>query len=55
MTNPKSSKIDISRLKTHIDAMAAQAVDVTPGASSQHLHNGLDTPLPPPRPTWFLH
>jgi len=27
--------------------MAEQAVDVAPDASSQHLHNGLDTSLPP--------
>lgn len=47
MTRPDSPKIDTSRLTTHIDAMAAQAVDVSPDASSRHLHNGLDTPLPP--------
>ena len=47
MTRSASPKIDISRLKIHIDAMAAQAVDVSPDASSRHLHNGLDTPLPP--------
>lgn len=39
--------IDSSRLRTHIDAMAEQAMDVTPDASSRHLHNGIDTPLPP--------
>jgi oleate hydratase len=47
MTRPDSPKIDTSRLKTHIDAIDAQAVDVTPDASSIHLHNGLDTLLPP--------
>jgi hypothetical protein len=45
MTGPGSPKIDISRLKTQLDAMAAQAVDLSPDASSQHLHNGLDTML----------
>jgi oleate hydratase len=47
MTRRDTRRIDSSRLKTHIDAIAEQAVDVTPDASSQHLHNGLDTPLPP--------
>ncbi|AOY86854.1 oleate hydratase [Marinobacter salinus] len=47
MTRRQSPKFDTSRLKTHIDAMTKQAVDVTPDASSRHLHNGLDTPLPP--------
>ncbi|WP_295413285.1 oleate hydratase, partial [uncultured Thiodictyon sp.] len=47
MTRPDSPKIDVSRLTTHIDAMAAQAMDLSPDASSRHLHNGLDTPLPP--------
>lgn len=47
MTGPDSSRIDSSRLKNHIEAMAAQTVDVSPDASSRHLHNGLDTPMPP--------
>jgi oleate hydratase len=47
MTQKNTPTIDSVRLKTHIDAMAAQVVDVTPDASSQRLHNGLDTPLPP--------
>ena len=47
MTRPVTPKIDSSRLKTYIDAMAEQSVDVTPDASSRHLHNGRDTPLPP--------
>ena len=47
MTRSVTPKIDNSRLKTHIDAMAEQSVDVTPDASSRHLHNGRDTPLPP--------
>lgn len=47
MDNPDMPRIDNSRLKTHIDLMAEQAVDVAPDASSQHLHNGLDTSLPP--------
>lgn len=36
-----------SRLKAHIAALEAQGVEVTPDASSRHLHNGIDTPLPP--------
>ncbi len=47
MTRRNTTRIDSSRLKTHIDAMAAHAVDLTPDASSRHLHNGLDTSLPP--------
>lgn len=38
---------DISRLKTHIDTTADRTVDITPDASTRHLHNGLDTALPP--------
>lgn len=37
----------ITRLQTHIDALAAQPIDITPDASRIHLHNGPDTPLPP--------
>ncbi len=44
-TTPSTTKT--SRLKTHVDAMSTQTVDVTPDASSQHMHNGIDTPLPP--------
>jgi oleate hydratase len=40
-------RIDGSRLKTHIDLIAGQRVEVAPDASSRHLHNGLATPLPP--------
>ena len=47
MTSPVKPTIDSSRLKIHIDAMAEQAVDASPDASSRHLHNGRDTPLPP--------
>jgi oleate hydratase len=47
MTRPDSPKIDASRLKTHTDALDAQTVNVTPDASSIHLHNGLDTLIPP--------
>ena len=47
MTNPEIAKAKSSRLKTHIDLMAAQTMDITPDASAQHLHNGIDTPLPP--------
>ncbi len=39
--------LDRARLKTHIDALARHVVDVAPDASSRHLHNGIDTPLPP--------
>lgn len=47
MTNDRTPQFDSSRLKTHIDAMAEQNVNVTPDASSRHLHNGIDTSLPP--------
>jgi oleate hydratase len=48
MSRPKTTpSIDSTRLKTHIDALSALAVDCTPDASSQRLHNGLDTSLPP--------
>ncbi len=47
MTRPDPPKIDVSYLQTHIDALAAQAMDLSPDASSVHLHNGLDTVLPP--------
>lgn len=47
MTAHGSSKSNVSRLKTHIDAITEQAMDLSPDASSQHLHNGLDTALPP--------
>jgi oleate hydratase len=47
MTQPDFSKLNTSRLKTHIDAMAAQCINITPDASHTHLHNGIDTALPP--------
>ena len=47
MTAPDSPKIDVYLLKTHIDAISEQAMDLSPDASSVHLHNGLDTMLPP--------
>lgn len=47
MTRPGSRNADFSRLKTHIDAMETQRIGVTPDASSQHLHHGRDTLLPP--------
>ncbi|NDP63095.1 MAG: oleate hydratase [Polaromonas sp.] len=47
MPSPNPPEIDSARLKTHIDAMTETAVDLTPDASSRHLHNGLDTALPP--------
>lgn len=47
MTNPEPSKATGSKLKAHIDALESQGVDITPDASSRHLHNGIDTPLPP--------
>lgn len=47
MTQLDLSKINTSRLKTHIDAMAQQSINITPDASNTHLHNGIDTPLPP--------
>jgi len=47
MTKAHSSTTKDSRLKTHIDAMAKQSINITPDASNTHLHNGIDTPLPP--------
>jgi oleate hydratase len=47
MDHPDIPITDSSRLRTYIDLMAAQAVEVAPDASSRHLHNGLDTLLPP--------
>lgn len=48
MTRPTAvSGIDSARLKTHVDALNALAVDCSPDASSNHLHNGRDTSLPP--------
>jgi len=46
ISHTKPSK-DNARLKTHIDAMAQQTMDVSPDATTRHLHNGLDTALPP--------
>jgi hypothetical protein len=46
MDHPNIPITDSSRLRTHIDLMAAQAVEVAPDASSRHLHNGLDTQPP---------
>jgi|26BtaG_2_1085354.scaffolds.fasta_scaffold00366_1 oleate hydratase len=37
----------VSKLAPHIEALESQGVDVTPDAASTHLHNGIDTPLPP--------
>ncbi|MEO7385114.1 MAG: oleate hydratase, partial [Novosphingobium sp.] len=47
MISRTTASKDSSRLKTHIDAMAEQTVDVSPDATTRHLHNGLDTALPP--------
>jgi oleate hydratase len=48
MTRPTAKpSIERARLKTHIDALNALAVDCSPDASSIHLHNGRDTSLPP--------
>lgn len=47
MPHPDTSRKPSARLKTHIDALRAQYFGVTPDASSEHLHNGVDTPLPP--------
>jgi oleate hydratase len=44
----RHSEIDLTHLKTHIDGMNKQLFDVSPDASSYHLHNGIDVPLPPP-------
>lgn len=48
MPDPKTNRTDNSRLEPHIRALEAQGVNVTPDASAHHLHNGIDTPLPPP-------
>lgn len=47
MSRSNVSPAGSSRLKTHIKAMAEQTVEATPDASARHLHNGIDTPLPP--------
>ncbi len=47
MANPETPKAAYSKLQAHIDALEVQGVGVTPDASSQHLHNGIDTLLPP--------
>ena len=47
MTKAHSTIAKPSRLKTHIDAMTEQSINVTPDASNTHLHNGIDTLLPP--------
>lgn len=47
MAAPGLPKLDASGLKPHIDALAATTVDITPDASARHLHNGMDTLLPP--------
>jgi len=41
---PKGSS---ASLQYHLHALNAQAVDQEPDAAALHLHNGLDTPLPP--------
>jgi oleate hydratase len=48
MPDPKTNRTANARLEPHIRALKAQGVNVTPDASSHHLHNGIDTPLPPP-------
>ncbi|MFO8140459.1 MAG: oleate hydratase [Marinobacter sp.] len=47
MATSDTPKAAPSKLQAHIDALAAQGVGVTPDASSEHLHNGIDRPLPP--------
>jgi oleate hydratase len=47
MNSPDKSITDASRLRAQIEALARQTVDVAPDASARHLHNGIDTPLPP--------
>lgn len=48
MTRPTAAaSIHSARLKAHVDALNALAVDWSPDASSIHLHNGRDTSLPP--------
>lgn len=47
MTRSNTTRKLGSKLTRHIKALEMQGVDVTPDASSSHLHNGIDTPLPP--------
>ena len=47
MANSDTPRTATSKLQAHISALKAQGVGVTPDASTQHLHNGIDTPLPP--------
>jgi oleate hydratase len=47
MPSSDLSNMQDSRLKTHIEALAAQVINITPDAANIHLHNGLDTALPP--------
>ena len=47
MQHPDFSRRSSSRLQTHIAAMADMVMDVSPDATSRHLHNGVDTALPP--------
>ncbi|WP_240919873.1 oleate hydratase [Paraglaciecola sp. 20A4] len=43
----QNSEIDLTQLKVHIDAMNKQSFNVSPDASTYHLHNGIDSTLPP--------
>ncbi|MGP5308056.1 oleate hydratase [Vreelandella alkaliphila] len=47
MSKSNASKTSDSTLKTHIEALERQPLDIVPDASSRHLHNGIDTPFPP--------
>lgn len=47
MTDSKKRTVPDPSLDAHIRALKARGVDATPDATSTHLHNGIDTPLPP--------
>lgn len=47
MSKSNASTTSGSTLKTHIEALERQPLDIAPDASSRHLHNGIDTSFPP--------
>ena len=44
----RNSEIDLTKLEIHIEALNKKSFNVSPDASTYHLHNGVDTTLPPP-------
>ncbi|WP_027966473.1 oleate hydratase [Halomonas halocynthiae] len=47
MTKTNTGATSFAALRAHLDASKTQKLNVTPDASTQHLHNGRDTLLPP--------